>query len=179
MKAVELEAKRTTSEALHSPSFLISRESKREAKREWREAHEKELKERRLRGITEKNAYKIDSKLKFRHLLETSEMAQKRSESKKEKERNRVLNYGWNIFGQVLLQERIHHRMLSIVAMKRGSKHCKPRPNRLQKRKKTTTVFSIMAAIRTFPKKRSNVWWRDRRNRTRSTANSASGAPCW
>ena len=105
MKAVELEAKRTTSEALHFRSFFTSRESKREAKREWREAHEKELKERRLRGITEKNAYKIDSKLEFRHLLETSEMAQKRSESKKEKERNRVLNYGWNIFGQVLLQE--------------------------------------------------------------------------
>lgn len=179
MKAVELEAKRTTSEASHFRSFLTSRESKREAKREWREAHEKELKERRLRGITEKNAYKIDSKLKFRHLLETSEMAQKRSESKKEKERNRVLNYGWNIFGQVLLQERIHHRMLSIVAMKRGSKHCKPHPNRLQKRKKTTTVFSIMAAIRTFPKKQSTVWWRGRRNRTRSTANSANGAPCW
>ena len=109
MKAVELEAKSTTSEALHpSSSFLTSRESKREAKREWREAHEKELKERRLRGITEKNAYRIDFKLDSRHLLETSEMAQKRSESKKEKERNRVLNYGWNIFGQVLLLERTH-----------------------------------------------------------------------
>ena len=30
-------------------------------------------------------------------------MAQKRDESKKQKERNRVLNYGWNIFGEVLV----------------------------------------------------------------------------
>lgn len=56
MKAVELEAKSTTSESLRSSFSLTFRESKREAKREWREAHEKELKERRLRGITEKNA---------------------------------------------------------------------------------------------------------------------------
>ena len=56
MKAVELEAKSTTSESLRFSFSLTFRESKREAKREWREAHEKELKERRLRGITEKNA---------------------------------------------------------------------------------------------------------------------------
>ena len=60
MKAVEMEAKRNTLESFYSPGRLTLRESKREAKREWREAHEKELKERRVRGITEKNAYGID-----------------------------------------------------------------------------------------------------------------------
>ena len=103
MKAVEMEAKRNTLESFHWLDRLTLRESKREAKREWREAHEKELKERRLRGITEKNAYGIDWNAKRRHLLETSEVAQKRDESKKQKERNRVLNYGWNIFGEVLV----------------------------------------------------------------------------
>lgn len=60
MKAVELEAKKNTLDPFRHINGFTFRESKREAKREWREAHEKEIKERRLRGITEKNAYEID-----------------------------------------------------------------------------------------------------------------------
>lgn len=36
------------------------------------------------------------------HLLATAEKAQKKTELKKEKERNRVNNYGWNIFSDVI-----------------------------------------------------------------------------
>ena len=39
------------------------------------------------------------------HLLETAEENQKRAESKKEKERNAVNNYGWNIFSEVAVLE--------------------------------------------------------------------------
>lgn len=48
------------------------------------------------------------------HLLATAEKAQKKTELKKEKERNRVNNYGWNIFSDVIavsvsdLQEAIY-----------------------------------------------------------------------
>lgn len=36
-----------------------------------------------------------------RHLLETAEANQRRAESKKEKEKNAVNNYGWNVFSEV------------------------------------------------------------------------------
>ena len=36
------------------------------------------------------------------HLLATAKKAQKKTELKKEKERNRVNNYGWNIFSDVI-----------------------------------------------------------------------------
>ena len=35
------------------------------------------------------------------HLLATAESAQKKTELKKQKEKNRVNNYGWNIFSEV------------------------------------------------------------------------------
>lgn len=37
------------------------------------------------------------------HLLVTAVKAQKKTELKKEKERNRVNNYGWNIFSDVMI----------------------------------------------------------------------------
>ena len=36
-----------------------------------------------------------------RHLLETAEANQRRAESKKEKEKKAVNNYGWNVFSEV------------------------------------------------------------------------------
>lgn len=39
--------------------------------------------------------------MKSRHLLETAEENQKRTESKKEKEKNAINNYGWNVFSEV------------------------------------------------------------------------------
>lgn len=39
--------------------------------------------------------------MKRRHLLETAEENQKRTESKKEKEKNAINNYGWNVFSEV------------------------------------------------------------------------------
>ena len=36
-----------------------------------------------------------------RHMMESAETAEKRYESKKQKEENRIRNYGWSIFGEV------------------------------------------------------------------------------
>ena len=45
------------------------------------------------------------SPVRNRHLLETAEQNQKRAESKKEKEKNAVNNYGWNVFSEVGARE--------------------------------------------------------------------------
>ena len=37
----------------------------------------------------------------IRHMMESAETAEKRYESKKQKEENRIRNYGWSIFGEV------------------------------------------------------------------------------
>ncbi|KAM7458216.1 hypothetical protein BLSTO_01035 [Blastocystis sp. subtype 1] len=93
-KAVELEARR-----LNNDSY-----AKNEARQEWIKAKEEERKNMKLKGITEKNS----------HLLETAEANQRRAESKKEKEKNAVNNYGWNVFSEDSLYRGYEKRLKNL-----------------------------------------------------------------
>lgn len=50
----------------------------------------------------------------YSHLLATAESAQRKTEQKKEKEKNRVNNYGWNIFSEEAIYRGYEKRLKNL-----------------------------------------------------------------